>query len=160
MPEKQAAFWWGSIAMAGFMVGRFAGTYFMKFIRPERLLALYAIITMILLLVTVLANGDLAVYALISVPFFMSIMFPTIFALGIKGLGEETKIASSFLVMSIVGGAFFPLIMGQISDATGGNIQLAYIVPILCFVIILLFALKYKALAPKTATNDEIILTH
>ena len=90
----------------------------------------------------------------------MSIMFPTIFALGIKGLGEETKIASSFLVMSIVGGAFFPLIMGQISDATGGNIQLAYIVPIFCFVIILLFALKYKTLAPKTATNEEIILTH
>jgi len=131
----------------------------MKFIRPERLLALYAIITMTLLLATVLANGNLAVYTLISVPFFMSIMFPTIFALGIKGLGEETKIASSFLVMSIVGGAFFPLIMGQISDATGGNIQLAYLVPIFCFAIVFLFALKYKALAPNLS-EEKFVLTH
>jgi len=86
-------------------------------------------------------------------------MFPTIFALGIKGLGEETKIASSFLVMAIVGGAFFPLIMGQISDATGGNIQLAYLVPIFCFAIVFLFALKYKALAPNLS-EEKFVLTH
>jgi len=67
-------------------------------------------------------------------------MFPTIFALGIKDLGEETKIASSFIVMSIVGGAFVPLVMGKISDITGGNIQLAYIVPAICFAVILYFA--------------------
>jgi MFS transporter, FHS family, L-fucose permease len=79
-----------------------------------------------------------------AVPFFMSVMFPTIFALGIKGLGEETKIASSFLIMSIVGGAVFPLIMGRISDATGGDIQLAYIVPLICFVIVFLFAFTQK----------------
>lgn len=160
LPEKKAAIWWGSIAMVGFMVGRFAGTYFMKFITPEKLLGLYSVISMILLVVAVFANDNLAVYALIAVPFFMSIMFPTIFALGIRGLGEETKIASSFLVMAIVGGAFFPVIMGQISDATGGNIQLAYIVPIFCFAMVLLFALKYKALAPKTTANDELVLTH
>ena len=72
----------------------------------------------------------------------MSIMFPTIFALGIKGLGEETKIASSFIVMSIVGGALFPLVIGRISDATSGNIQLGYIVPLVCFVAIALYAWK------------------
>ena len=145
--------------MVGFMAGRFAGTYFMKYIKPERLLGLYAIISILLLAVAVLTKGNIAVYTLVAVPFFMSIMFPTIFALGIKGLGEETKIASSFLVMAIVGGAFFPLFMGQISDATGGNIQLAYIVPIFCFALILLYSIKYKALAPKLAT-ETFVLTH
>lgn len=158
LSEKEAAIWWGSIAMVGFMAGRFAGTYFMKFIKPERLLALYSIISILLLIIGVFTKGNIAVYAIMAVPFFMSIMFPTIFALGIKGLGEETKIASSFLVMAIVGGAFFPLFMGQISDATGGNIQLAYIVPIFCFALILLYSIKYRVLAPKTA-SDAFVLT-
>jgi FHS family L-fucose permease-like MFS transporter len=79
---------------------------------------------------------------LMGVPFFMSIMFPTIFALGIKGLGEEIKIASSFIVMSIVVGALFPLLIGRISDATNGNIQLGYIVPLICFIAVALFAWK------------------
>ena len=144
LPEKQAAYWWGYIAMVGFMVGRFSGTFLMKYIKPERLLGLYAFANIVLLVIAVSTHGKIAVYTLMAVPFFMSIMFPTIFALGIKGLGEETKIAASFLIMSIVGGAFFPLIMGKISDATGGNIQLAYIVPLACFAIVLLFALRQK----------------
>jgi FHS family L-fucose permease-like MFS transporter len=114
----------------------------MKYIKPEKLLGLYALINIVLLAIATFTHGDIAVYALIAVPFFMSIMFPTIFALGIKGLGEETKIASSFIVMSIVGGALFPLIIGQISDATKGNIQLGYIVPLVCFVAIALYAWK------------------
>lgn len=92
-----------------------------------------------------------------AVPFFMSIMFPTIFALGIKNLGEETKIASSFIVMSIVGGAFFPLIMGKISDVTGGNIQLAYIVPMICFVFVLIYALRQEN---SMLTKEKIVLSH
>ena len=158
LPEKQAAYWWGYIAMVGFMVGRFSGTFLMKYIKPERLLGLYAIINIILLAVAVFTHGKIAVYTLMAVPFFMSIMFPTIFALGIKGLGEETKIAASFLVMSIVGGAFFPLIMGRISDATGGNIQLAYIVPLACFAMVLLFALTQKT--DPGNTKEAIVLTH
>jgi FHS family L-fucose permease-like MFS transporter len=93
-----------------------------------------------------------------AVPFFMSIMFPTIFALGIRGLGEEGKIASSLIVMSIVGGAFFPLIMGWISDATGGNIQVAYVVPLLCFLVILMFVMRQKAIAP--VQSEKLVLTH
>ncbi|MGB8193933.1 MAG: L-fucose:H+ symporter permease [Chitinophagaceae bacterium] len=138
MPEKQAAFWWGSIAMVGFMVGRFTGTALMRVIKPARLLTLYAFINIVLLAVSLTTEGRTAVYAMMAVPFFMSIMFPTIFALGIKGLGEETKIASSFLVMSIVGGAIMPLIMGYISDKTG-SMQNAYIVPLLCFVVVMYF---------------------
>jgi FHS family L-fucose permease-like MFS transporter len=141
MPEKKAAIMWGSIGMVGFMIGRFAGTFLMKYIKPAKLLSLYAIINIALLAMALTTQGSTAVYCVIAVPFFMSIMFPTIFALGIKNLGEETKIASSFLVMSIVGGAIFPLFMGMISDATG-SIQKAYIVPLLCFLMILYFGWK------------------
>ena len=152
LPEKEAAAWWGWIAMVGFMLGRFAGTFFMKFIKPARLLTLYAVINILLLTVALLSTGKIAVYALLPVPFFMSIMFPTIFALGIKGLGEESKIASSFLVMSIVGGAIIPLIMGQISDKTG-SMQMAYIVPLICFIFILYFGWKGHKI--KTAAEEE-----
>jgi FHS family L-fucose permease-like MFS transporter len=144
MPEKEAAFLWGSIAMVGFMVGRFTGTFFMRYIKPAKLLSLYAFINIALLIVALATKGYTAVYAVMAVPFFMSIMFPTIFALGIKELGEETKLASSFLVMSIIGGGFAPLLMGIISDKTG-SMQIAYIVPLFCFLFVLYYGLKgYK----------------
>jgi len=149
LPEKRAAYLWGYIAMAGFMLGRFAGTFLMKYIRPARLLSLYAVINIALLTIALTATGPTAVYAVMAVPFFMSIMFPTIFALGIKGLGEETKIASSFLVMSIVGGAFVPVCMGLISDKTG-SIQWAYIVPLLCFLVVLYYGWKGYIVDPKS----------
>jgi MFS transporter, FHS family, L-fucose permease len=75
-----------------------------------------------------------------GVEFFMSIMFPTIFSLSVKNLGAKTKEASSLVIMSIVGGAVFPVIMGQVSDKT--NIQTAYVVPALCFLVVLFFAFK------------------
>ena len=149
IPEKQAAELWGYIAMVGFMVGRFAGTFLMRFVKPARLLTIYSAILLILLTASMTLKGNVAVYTLIAVPFFMSIMFPTIFALGIKGLNEdESKIASSFLVMSLVGGAILPLAMGIISDRTH-SIQQAYIVPLLCFLIIFYFGwrgYKYKGM--------------
>jgi FHS family L-fucose permease-like MFS transporter len=157
LPEKEAAYWWGYIAMVGFMAGRFVGTFLMKYIRPERLLAVYAFISIALLMVAVFTQGKLAVFALMGVPFFMSIMFPTIFALGVKGLGEETKIASSFIIMSIVGGAFCPLVMGAISDVSG-SIQLAYLMPAACFVVVLLFALRRNEKA--TVTTDVLAYAH
>ncbi len=139
--EKEAGGLLG-LAMVGFMAGRFLGTYFMRYILPARLLSLYAVINIGLLLIVLLAHGRLAVYALMTVPFFLSIMFPTIFALGIKDLGEETKLASSLLVMSIIGGAFTPVMMGLISDHTGGNIQVAYVMPVVGMAFILFFGLK------------------
>ena len=142
--EKPASYLWGSIAMVGFMVGRFAGTFLMKYIKPQKLLLIYAIINILLLVIALNTEGNVAVYAVAAVPFFMSIMFPTIFALGIKELGEETKMASSLLVMSIVGGALAPLLMGGISDYTG-SMQKAYIIPLLCFIAVAWFAWKgYK----------------
>jgi len=142
--EKPASYLWGSIAMVGFMVGRFAGTFLMKYIKPQKLLLIYTIINILLLVIALNTHGKVAVYAVAAVPFFMSIMFPTIFALGIKELGEETKMASSLLVMSIVGGALAPLLMGGISDYTG-SMQKAYIIPLLCFIAVAWFAWKgYK----------------
>lgn len=144
MSEKDAAFLWGSVAMVGFMVGRFAGTFLMRYIKAANLLSIYSAISVLLLIVALTANGNIALYSLLAIPFFMSIMFPTIFALGIKGLGEETKIASSFLVMAIIGGAVAPVIMGYISDKTG-SIQNAYIVPLVCFLIVMYFGISgYK----------------
>jgi len=95
----------------------------------------------LLLTVAMLTKGQVAVICVMATPFFMSIMFPTIFALGIKDLGEETKMASSFLIMAIIGGAVAPLVMGAISDATH-SIQIAYIVPLICFAYILFYGLS------------------
>ena len=79
-------------------------------------------------------------YALVGVEFFMSIMFPTIFSLSIRGLGSRTKEGSSYVIMAIAGGAVFPVIMGRISDIS--NIQTSYLVPAACFLVIFYFALK------------------
>lgn len=153
IPEKEAGDILSYGAMVGFMAGRFLGTFFMRYIRPARLLSLYAAINIGLMIIALSMHGRIAVYAVTATPFFMSIMFPTIFALGIKDLGEETKLASSFLVMSIIGGAFTPLMMGLISDRTG-SIQAAYIMPLICFAFILYFGLrgyKIKELKPAFA---------
>lgn len=140
--EKSAAFYL-SIALFAFMAGRFIGTYLMKFIPPHRLLLFYSIINIVLLLAAVNVSGIGALYCLIGVEFFMSIMFPTIFSLSIHGLGPKTKLGSSLVIMAIAGGALFPLIMGRVSDKT--NIQFAYIVPLLCFFVVSFFALKTSA---------------
>ena len=141
--ERTAALYL-SVALLAFMVGRFFGTYLMRYVSPPKLLAIYSSINVGLLLVAVFTPGIVAVYALIGVEFFMSIMFPTIFALSIRGLGTKTKVGSSLVIMAIVGGAVFPVIMGQLSDQT--TMQTAYIVPAVCFFVVLYFALhNYKA---------------
>ncbi|MFM9826376.1 L-fucose:H+ symporter permease [Flavobacterium sp.] len=122
-----------------FMLGRFAGTFLMQYIQPRKLLIVYATINILLSIMAIMGTGMVVVYTLIAIAFFMSIMFPTIFSMGIDGLGHNTKIGSSLIVMSIVGGALLPPVMGMISDATA-NIQNGYIVPLSCFAVILLFA--------------------
>lgn len=137
--EKTAANYL-SAALLCFMVGRFIGTFLMKYISPNVLLAIYALVNIVLLTVVVIYGGMISVYALIGVEFFMSIMFPTIFSLSIQSLGKETKIGSSLVIMSIVGGAIFPLIMGRMSDLM--SIQVAYSVPLLCFFVVFYFGWK------------------
>lgn len=148
MDEKTAAQYLGWGYGLAFMSGRFFGTFLMKYFKSEKLLALYAGINILLSGIAVFTEGMIVVYSLIAIAFFMSIMFPTIFSLGIKNLGADTKLASSLIVMAIAGGALLPPVLGIISDATG-SIQNGYIVPLICFVVVLLFAVKgYKIKKP------------
>ena len=139
MGEKSAALYL-FIALMGFMIGRFVGTALIRYFPAAKLLVIYSIINMALLILAVSLHGKFPVYALMGVEFFMSIMFPTIFSLGIRGLGSKTKEGSSLLIMAIVGGAIFPVIMGRVSDMS--SIQTAYLVPAVCFIVVILFALK------------------
>jgi FHS family L-fucose permease-like MFS transporter len=127
----------------GFMAGRFIGSAIMKKIPAPHLLSLFAAASLLCAAVALLGSGLLPVYAVVLTGFFHSIMFPTIFALSIRKLGALTKRGSSLLVMAIIGGAFFPAIMGRISDAS--TIQRAFMVPLLCYLFILYFGLSgYK----------------
>ncbi|AMQ01748.1 Fucose permease [Pedobacter cryoconitis] len=149
--EKSAAMYLSG-ALLGFMAGRFIGTFLMQYISPSKLLAIYSVINIVLIFAAVTTTGMTAVYCLLGVEFFMSIMFPTIFSLSIRGLGSRMKEGSSLVIMAIVGGAVFPVIMGKVSDMT--NIQTAYIVPAACFAVVFYFALtnlKVKKIKLSTA---------
>ncbi|MEQ7799492.1 L-fucose:H+ symporter permease [Pedobacter sp. ASV1-7] len=142
--EKTAAYY---LAIYGllFTVGRFAGTAMLQFISSHKLLAIYSAISVLLSAVAIFGNGAYVVYALGAIGFFMSIMFPTIFALGIEGIGDDTKPGSSWLIMSIVGGAILPYAMGTLIDLNSDNIQMGYSIPLVCYLIILYFGLRgYK----------------
>jgi FHS family L-fucose permease-like MFS transporter len=136
-----------------FMVGRFVGTALMSRFRPARLMGAYAIVNVALVLIACLIGGHVGVIALAATSFFMSIMFPTIFANSLKGLGELTKPASSFLVMSIIGGAVLTALMGMVSDMT--SIRIAMLVPATCFVVIAWFGLFERGV-PHALTNAAI----
>jgi FHS family L-fucose permease-like MFS transporter len=135
--EKTAAYYL-SLSLFFFMVGRFLGTLLMQFVAPFRLLAVYAAVSVLLCGVATLLDGPPAVIALGLVSPCMSIMFPTIFALGIRGLGRNTELGSSLIIMAIIGGAVLPPIMGYLSDLA--SVQLAMLLPMLCFVAVFHFA--------------------
>jgi FHS family L-fucose permease-like MFS transporter len=125
--------------LVAFMVGRFAGTALMRRISPTRLLASFAAINVLLCAAAVANLAHVGTYMLIVTSFFMSIMFPTIFAVGVDGLGDaERKLGSALIVMSIIGGAVLTAAMGAVSDA--GGIQLAMGVPLVCFAVVFIFA--------------------
>ena len=151
LTEVQAADYLGVGGIA-FLIGRFSGTFFMKYIRPEKLLATYAAINVLLSIVAITATGLITVYAVIGICFFMSIMFPTIFSLGIKDLKGDTAFGSSLIIMSIVGGAILPRFFGFIADSSG-NIQLGYIIPLSCFVVVLFFGWRGHKIAENKNEN-------
>jgi FHS family L-fucose permease-like MFS transporter len=131
-----------SVFMAMMMLGRFTGTYLMKFIAPNKLLAFFATGSILMCIIVAQGFGWPSYIALMMINFFFSIMFPTIFSLGLKNLGTHTQQASSFISMGVVGGAFFPLIMGQIANH---DVAKAYYLPIVCYAVIFLFGYKlYK----------------
>jgi MFS transporter, FHS family, L-fucose permease len=135
--------------LIGFMIGRFTGSALMKTIRASRLLAFFAFGALVCAVIATSTSGVIPIYAVVLIGFFHSIMFPTIFALGIKNLGPFTKRGSSLLVMAIIGAAVVPPIMGKISDLS--NIQRAFLVPLLCYAYVFYFAARgYKPAAEKT----------
>ena len=139
MAQAQAAnyvaFYWG-----GAMVGRFIGAALMQKIAPRNLLATAAALVMLLLLTTMLSHGQLAMWSVVAIGLFNSIMFPTIFTLGIERLGPLTGKASSLLIMAIVGGAVIPLLQGVLADRFG--IQHAFVLPLLCYAYIAFYGIS------------------
>ncbi len=149
--EKEAANYL-YFALIAFAVGRFFGTALMSRINASLILGTFALINIGLTLYAVIAGGQNGLYALVASSFFMSIMFPTIFATSVQGLGNLTKTGSSLLVMSIIGGGALTMVMGLISDAS--HIRTAFVVTAICFAVIALYAFRTKnAAAPVAMTG-------
>ena len=146
-PEQIAASYY-TAALILFTASRFICTWLMKYIKPAVLLRILAIIAIILSAIVALGGGKIGVYALVGISGTMSLMFPTIFGLAVRGLGEDTKIAGSGLIMAILGGAIITQIQGIVSTFTG-NINISYLIPLLCFVVITI----YSIIAQKYETN-------
>jgi FHS family L-fucose permease-like MFS transporter len=136
-PEKVAGYFLTG-TLGAFLVGRFSSAYLMRFVSPSKLLGTYAVINVLLVGFSVFYPGWAGLWTLFLTSFFMSLMFPTIFALGLKGLGPNTKIGGSLIVMAIVGGALLPLLMGRIADARH-SIAPAYLVPLVGYVFVVLY---------------------
>ena len=134
--------------MVCFFIGRFSGTWLISRFAPHKVLAAYALLAMLLCLISAFSGGHVGLLALTLCSAFMSIQYPTIFSLGIKNLGQDTKYGSSFIVMTIIGGGIVTPVMGFVSDAAG-NIPTAELVPALCFAVIFIFA-RFRS---QTAAN-------
>ena len=138
MTPAQIAGFHASFALALFMAGRFVGSWLMTKVKAQKLLALYAAICIVLSLYGWVGSGASAIIAIGLTYFFMSIMFPTIFSLSIRNLGEQVKLGSGLVIMAIVGGAILPPLAGLLSLS---NVQNAMIIPTISFVVILFFGL-------------------
>jgi FHS family L-fucose permease-like MFS transporter len=131
-----------ALSLGLFVLGRFTGTWLLTRMRGAPLMMVYGAIGCLLCLTGVFAVGPVGVVALMATSFFMSIMFPTIFVLGLRGLGPLTKSGAAMIVMAIIGGAAFTALMGLISDETH-SIAIAMFVPAGCFAIVALFAASH-----------------
>jgi len=144
--EQKASYWLGAIGFVLFLAGRVCGSAVISQFKPQRVLTTYAILCAVLTAMA-MGGGQLGLIGIFGTFFFMSIMFPTIFALGIRGLGEHTKLASSLIVMSIVGGAIAPPLMGYIADRT--SMRVGFAVPLICFGFIALYGMIWQKLENK-----------
>ncbi|MCS5587337.1 MAG: sugar MFS transporter [Porticoccaceae bacterium] len=132
---EMVAYYWGAA-----MIGRLVGAAAMNYIAPTKYLSLNALIAIIMIIVSMNSSGDIAMWSILAVGFFNSIMFPTIFTLAVKGLGSMTSKGSGLVCQAIVGGALIPLVQGVAADSIG--IQLSFIVPMLCYIYIGWYALR------------------
>lgn len=136
MAEKKAGYFLAG-TLGAFLIGRFSASYIMRFIKPNKLMGIFAITNMGLVAISMLFPGWIGLWAVLLTSFFMSLMFPTIFALGVKGLGPNTKIGGSMIIMAIIGGAVFTPIMGLIAKE---SMAYAMIVPFCCYIFICFYA--------------------
>ncbi|HET6558146.1 MAG TPA: MFS transporter [Prolixibacteraceae bacterium] len=157
LTEKGATSLMSLLAFPLFLLGRFTGSFILRVTKAHNMLSLYAFINVILMFVIVANIGWLSVAAVFLSFFFMSIMFPTIFSLGIFGLGEKSKLASSFIVMAIMGGAVLPKVMGAIGDAEG--MSAGYVIPAICFGAIALYGFFWTKLSGSQGMNGVKIGT-
>jgi FHS family L-fucose permease-like MFS transporter len=149
-PEKAAYLL--SLGFVFFMSGRFIGSLFMSWFNPRVMLGIYALVNTAAMALVILGLGWPSLVALYLNYFCMSIMFPTIFALGLKDIGGMTKKGSSVLVMTIVGGAICPVIMGRIADVS--EMAVGFVVPLICFAFIAWYAF-FRAKSTKKNLRDE-----
>jgi FHS family L-fucose permease-like MFS transporter len=138
--DEQAASSYYLAALVLFGAARFGSTWLMKFVAPRRLLAILASLAVLLTMAVIWGSGLPGVLALVAISGCMSLMYPTIYGLSVKGLGADTKLGSSFLVMAILGGAVLTALQGKVSDWTG-SIHYAYLVPLGCFAFIVVYAM-------------------
>ena len=132
---EMVAYYWGAA-----MIGRLFGAVLMNYVAATKYLAVNALIAIIMIIVSMNSTGDVAMWSILAVGFFNSIMFPTIFTLAVKGLGSMTSKGSGLVCQAIVGGALIPLVQGVAADSIG--IQLSFIVPMLCYIYIGWYALN------------------
>jgi FHS family L-fucose permease-like MFS transporter len=149
--ERHASYYLTGVLVA-LMLGRFISTPLMRYVSPSRMLGAYGVINVLLMAVTMSQPGLVGAWAVVASGFFLSIMFPTIFALGLKGLGPNTKLAGSLLVMAIVGGAIFPLVLGLIAQKTG-SLALGYIVPLVGFAVVAIYGFLSSKWQPEEASS-------
>ncbi len=143
MIESEAAAYavnYNFYAMIIFVVSRFICTFLLKYINPGKLLMYLSILALIFLIPVIFVGGRIGLYALISISGCMSLMFPTIYGIALKGIGEDAKLGAAGLVMAIAGGSLLPPIQGIVLDNMG--VELSYLVPIICFVVIAIFGLR------------------
>jgi FHS family L-fucose permease-like MFS transporter len=152
--EREAGYWL-TAALVAFAAGRFASTWMLRYIPAARLLAVFSVINAVVCTAAVLRPSWIGVGCLVAVSFFMSMMFPTIFALGVKGLGTRTKTGGALIVMSIVGGAALTPLMGRLADVSG--VAHAYIVPAACFVGVALYAIFAATPEPEEVAADPAV---
>jgi FHS family L-fucose permease-like MFS transporter len=134
--------------LGAFALGRFSSAYLMRYLNPVKLMGAYSLINICLLLVGVFHPGWIGLWAVFLTSFFMSLMFPTIFATGLRGLGVNTKIGGSMIVMAIIGGAVLTPLMGWISMTTQ-SVAIAYLVPLTAYLFVALYAYYGSTLKPR-----------
>jgi FHS family L-fucose permease-like MFS transporter len=152
-PEKVAGYFLTG-TLGAFAVGRFSSAYLMRFVDPRKLMGAYSLINVCLLLVGVFHPGWVGLWAVFLTSFFMSLMFPTIFATGLRGLGVNTKIGGSMIVMGMIGGAILTPLMGWISVVTQ-SVAIAYLVPMAGYLCVAFYAYYGSTLKPRLSAAAQ-----